>query len=194
MSGLNVQGTPLVDPSNPGIGPIINGVTWVFTVLAILVVSLRFYLRKAGKHGWSADDWIMLAALGLQIAWQALVTKACQWGLGKQFVNVTLTEYRKFGEYQYAAQIFINFNPLVSRISIAVLLHSLFGRTRQWFSRLIFGWVAFMAVGSLLTNILTLTKSDPFESNWDHTIPSRPRFDPYIQYYTAIGFVCKLST
>lgn len=194
MSSLNVLGTPLVDPNDPGIGPAINGVTWTFTVLAIIVVGLRFYLRKAGKHGWVADDWIMLAAVGLQIIWQALATKACQWGLGKDFVNVTMSEYKKLGRNQYTAQIFANFNPLVSRISIAVLLHSLFGRTRRWFSRLIFSWVAFMAVGSLLTNILTLTKSDPIEANWNHTIPVRQRFDPYIQYYVAIGFVCELST
>lgn len=193
MSDLNVYGTPLVDPNDVGVGPVINGVTWTFTVLSGIAVALRFYLRKRSKHRWTPDDWIMLVAMGLQIIYQALLTKACQWGLGKQYVNMTRYEYEELLKYQYIAQLFVNFNPLVSRISIALLLNSLFGLTRRWFKWLLISWTLFVIIGSLLTNLLTLTEKDPIKAEWDRTMKYHTRFNMYIRYYVAIGFVYQLA-
>lgn len=54
---------PPVNPGNMGRGPMIMGVSWSLTALCVLVIGLRFYVRKTVIRAWSSDDWFMLAAV-----------------------------------------------------------------------------------------------------------------------------------
>lgn len=49
-----------VDPQDNG--PAIIGVTWAFTIFAMIVVALRFYARIKFANGLKAHDWVMLVA------------------------------------------------------------------------------------------------------------------------------------
>lgn len=46
-----------------GHGPLIMGIVWAFTAVAIAAVGLRFYLRVKLLNLVGLDDWIMLLAL-----------------------------------------------------------------------------------------------------------------------------------
>jgi hypothetical protein len=53
---------PPVNTNDLGHGPVIMGITWTITALAIFAVILRMYVRKELKSiGW--DDWLMCGAL-----------------------------------------------------------------------------------------------------------------------------------
>jgi dolichyl-phosphate-mannose--protein O-mannosyl transferase len=54
---------PPINPDDLGRGPMIIGLTWSFTGLAVIAVLLRLYIRKKVTHitGW--DDWFMLASV-----------------------------------------------------------------------------------------------------------------------------------
>lgn len=53
---------PPVNPNDLGRGPLVVGMCWTFTSLCIIVIALRFYVRRRiHVIGW--DDWIMLAAV-----------------------------------------------------------------------------------------------------------------------------------
>jgi hypothetical protein len=54
---------PPIDRNNLGRGPMVVGVTWIFTAVAIAVVGLRFIIRKKRQVSWGWDDWIMLMAV-----------------------------------------------------------------------------------------------------------------------------------
>ena len=43
-------------------GPVVGAIMWTETGLAILIVALRFHVRRAAKS-LAGDDWLMLLAL-----------------------------------------------------------------------------------------------------------------------------------
>ncbi|GAP83764.2 putative integral membrane protein [Rosellinia necatrix] len=89
MSDLNVYGRPLAH-TGPGTGPSILGVNWAFASPAIIAVGLRMWFRRKAGHG--LDDWLMVVATAMLIVYEALLTTAVIWGLGRQFVSVTLKD------------------------------------------------------------------------------------------------------
>lgn len=54
---------PPVNPNDLGRGPMIVGLTWTFTILAMTAVALRIYVRKTVTKALGWDDWIMLVAV-----------------------------------------------------------------------------------------------------------------------------------
>lgn len=45
------------------LGPALVAVAWVFNVIAVIVVTARFYVRRNIVHRLSLDDWIILFTL-----------------------------------------------------------------------------------------------------------------------------------
>ncbi|KAI8946244.1 hypothetical protein F4801DRAFT_76181 [Xylaria longipes] len=185
MSGaINVKGGPLVD-TGPGSGPLILGLNWTFASLAIIAVGMRMWFRR--RIGYALDDWLMVVAAGLVIVYEAILTTSVVWGLGRKYVSITLDEYMNLEYWQALTQFFVNLQPVVPRWSIAVFLIRIFGTVRPWFKWFLIIWVSLMAASSVLTNVLTFTYLDPVQALWDPTIKSRYRFNPYIEYYIALG-------
>jgi hypothetical protein len=57
-----MSSSPPVNPNDLGRGPLVIGVLWALTSLAVLVVAARLYLRKViGALGW--DDFLILIAM-----------------------------------------------------------------------------------------------------------------------------------
>jgi hypothetical protein len=183
---LNIMGTPVVD-EGPGTGPVILGVSWTFASLGIIAVGLRMWARRPA--GYDLGDWLMVLATALMIIYQAVLTESVVWGLGRTFESITLDDYHEIFYWQLLAQFFLNLQPVFSRWSIAVFLIRLFGEVHQLYRYFLIFWVAFMAFGAILANILTLTLFDPIEANWDPVIEFRHRFPPIAVYYTAVGCV-----
>ncbi|KAI0431653.1 hypothetical protein F5Y09DRAFT_185854 [Xylaria sp. FL1042] len=184
MSELNVKGGPLVN-TGPGSGPVILGLNWTFTSIAVIAVTLRIFLRR--KIGYALDDWLMVVAGALVIVYEAILTTSVQWGLGRKYESITLDEYKNIAYWQTLAQFFVNLQPVVPRWSIAVFLIRIFGKARPWFRWFLIFWVALMAITATISNVLTFTYLDPVEALWDPTVASHYRFDPYIEYYIALG-------
>ena len=59
----------MTDSSDAGHGPVIVTVSWILTTLAVLLITMRFYVRVNILHSLGADDWVMLlAGAGLSAA------------------------------------------------------------------------------------------------------------------------------
>ena len=59
MSESETQDTPFpppVNPDDPGIGPLMIGIMWTFTSLAMITIALRFYVRIAILKQLGLDD------------------------------------------------------------------------------------------------------------------------------------------
>ncbi|GAW16233.1 hypothetical protein ANO14919_056560 [Xylariales sp. No.14919] len=184
MSELNVKGGPLVQ-TGLGSGPVILGLNWTFTSISIIAVCLRMWLRR--KIGYAFEDWLMVVAVALMIVYEAILTTSVIWGLGRKYESITPDEYVNILYWETLSQFFVNIQPVVPRWSIALLLIRIFGKVRPWFRWFLIFWVALMAVTAIISNVLTFTYLDPVEALWDPTVESRYRFNPYVEYYIALG-------
>lgn len=77
------------DAQERGIGHIVDGVTWPFTALAILLVGVRFYVRKRFNNAWTVDDWFMALAVVFNTTYQAFLTTSVWYGYGRPRVTMT---------------------------------------------------------------------------------------------------------
>lgn len=54
---------PPVNPDDPGRGPLVMGLMWTWSALALIVVAFRFWVRIAVTKLLAVEDWLMLAAV-----------------------------------------------------------------------------------------------------------------------------------
>ena len=54
---------PPVNPSDLGHGPLVMGLTWTFSSLALIVVGVRFWVRIVVTKKLNVEDWLMLFAV-----------------------------------------------------------------------------------------------------------------------------------
>lgn len=54
---------PPVHPEDLGRGPAVVGISWAFTIVALVAVGLRMYVRKTIIKSIAWDDWLMCLAM-----------------------------------------------------------------------------------------------------------------------------------
>jgi hypothetical protein len=54
---------PPINPDDLGRGPLVMGVTWSFSGLALITVGMRFWVRIAVTKQLKIEDWLMLLAV-----------------------------------------------------------------------------------------------------------------------------------
>lgn len=55
--------SPPIHPEDLGRGPLVMGVTWSLSGLAIIIVAMRFWVRIAVTQGTKLEDWLMLVVV-----------------------------------------------------------------------------------------------------------------------------------
>ncbi|KAK4222293.1 hypothetical protein QBC38DRAFT_375408 [Podospora fimiseda] len=175
---------PPVDPTNPGIGAIIYGISWTFTIIAIATVAARFYVRRAFVR-MVPEDWIMLLALAIQILYQTILHIMCDNGLGKAAGNITAAELLITRRWMWISSPIANAVSIIARLSITVLLIRIFGATHLWFKVFMVIWAVLMVVLGILSPIFLFAQVTPVAALWDVGVKGVYRFTPYVQYYTS---------
>ncbi|RYP91001.1 hypothetical protein DL770_002917 [Monosporascus sp. CRB-9-2] len=118
-----------VSPDDPGRGPLIMGLTWIFAGLAIIATCMRFYIRTKLAHGLVVDDWLMWAAAACNIVSQAFVTVGYQYGLGKHDASLRPDQMMNVLKWMWLANTPGLIVGILACISIAILLVRLFRRS-----------------------------------------------------------------
>lgn len=59
---MSAQFPEPINPDDLGRGPLVMGLNWTFTILCVLFVAARFWVRKKIAGFWGWDDWLMLAS------------------------------------------------------------------------------------------------------------------------------------
>jgi hypothetical protein len=180
-----------INPSDRGLGPTNIALTWVFTSMAAIVVAMRFYVRKRFAGSWAIDDWVMLAALAWQIVYGAINTLACQAGLGKTFVNLTLEEYNELDKWSFWALPPSHIVSVLARISIAIVLIRIFAAGRAWFKWLLVGFTTFLSLFAVVAIILLFVQITPAEANWDAAVPGQRTMPVEVQRNYAETMQCQ---
>ncbi|KAK6064317.1 integral membrane protein [Seiridium cupressi] len=174
-----------IDPSDQGLGPLTKGLTWSFTGLAIIVVGARMVLRRKFSRHYSVDDWIMVAALAFQIAYSAIITKACDEGLGMTFDDMTLEQLTGALKWSFIALPFTHIVSVLARISITILLIKIFGQSKPWFKWFLIVYTSLQAIFGIISIILALADQFPIESHYNFMVKPTTQLDPAVQQNVA---------
>ncbi|KAM7183334.1 integral membrane protein [Naviculisporaceae sp. PSN 640] len=190
MTRFGLERIETNDPHDSG--PAILGATWAFTICCILIVGLRFYLRYKLHAGPVASDWVMLLALLLQIASQGCITESYQWGLGghdEYLIPMTFlygSDTNRIPWVQMLKWVYLSTIPgvlssIVARISVAMLLITIFG-TKRWLKMFLIVFTSLVAVLGSLSVIFSVLQAKPIEGLWNPFIPAE-RWDPRVPQY-----------
>ncbi|KAJ2999002.1 hypothetical protein NUW58_g142 [Xylaria curta] len=110
-----------------GRGPGILGATWFLVILTIFIVSARIYVRKKFRI-LGLDDWLMVAAVVLQITSQGLLTYQYQWGFGKRDKYLSFDpQIVTILKYQWISSLPNILISVIARISAVLMLIKIFG-------------------------------------------------------------------
>ncbi|KJZ71731.1 hypothetical protein HIM_08873 [Hirsutella minnesotensis 3608] len=159
---------PPVDPDNLGRGPLIMGLTWTFTALAMVTVALRFHVRsRLRRSSFAWDDWLMLAAMIFQVVGQCLLTVSYHYGLGKQQRNLHLPDEM----VTMLKWCWIGIGPgqatsALARISITISLVFLFG-VHKWFKWFLIILTTLQTVIGVAMIPITYTQVIPIDGLWN---------------------------
>jgi hypothetical protein len=174
-----------------GFGPASLGLTWTFAALAIITVAARFVVHKRALNRWSADDWIMLLALVIQIIFQAIYTVLVGWGGSLPFDRITPVQRRQTSKWGWISAAPSIMTSCIARISIAILLVRIFG-VQRWLKRYLIGFTSILTVMSILSIIFLAAQCRPWSGLWDRKMTAR-RWNPYIYAYTGLATQCKFD-
>ncbi|KAI0023440.1 hypothetical protein F4780DRAFT_776860 [Xylariomycetidae sp. FL0641] len=175
---------PPIDRDDLGRGPTIMAITWIFQIAALGAVVTRLVARKHQRVPWGWDDYLMLAAVTVQLALQSLATSSFVHGMGKHdhsLLPEEMTTILRDNWVSVPPGILVG---LLSRASIAILLSRLFA-PYKWFRYYLICFTTLMCVVGIVQMPFTFLQSTPVEALWDFTIMPTKVWDTRIWLYTA---------
>ncbi|KAH7123484.1 hypothetical protein B0J13DRAFT_455919 [Dactylonectria estremocensis] len=153
-----------------GLGPMINAVLWAQVVVFAVFVGLRLYTRISILSSIGPDDYLVVAALVLQIIYTAFVTVATRYGLGRLFADVgdadvyfTAVMYEVFS--QVAGLMVIG----VGKLAVGVFLLRIVRNKIQ--IAFIWTFLAGTVFITLFSSIVVVVQCIPVERTWNKTVP-----------------------
>ncbi|RYP33829.1 hypothetical protein DL767_004559 [Monosporascus sp. MG133] len=163
-----------INPQDPGLGPVILGVAWVLTSFCIIMIAARFYLRPRTPRLSGLDDWFMLAAGALQLAFRGCVTKAYYLGLGKHDSSWTYDEMVMILKWSWISTTPAILVSIIARTSASILLVRIFG-SKAWFKWFMIISTVLQTVTASLLVIVVWVQVGPIEGlfparHWDTRI------------------------
>ncbi|KAJ3576532.1 hypothetical protein NPX13_g3667 [Xylaria arbuscula] len=175
---------PTDKTGSQGIGPLSLGLSYTLAGIALFTVSARFIIKRRTQKSWSADDWIMLLALVIQIVFQATFHEITAWGGALPFDQLTPLQKQQVSKWGWISAIPSILVSCIARISITILLVRIFG-VRRWLKWYLILFTSLLSVLSLLSLIFLVAQCSPWYGLWT-AVPAR-RWNPYIYPYTAIA-------
>ncbi|KJZ74376.1 hypothetical protein HIM_06186 [Hirsutella minnesotensis 3608] len=180
----------VVNPGDPGRGPLIIGLLWTFTIAAVFLVALRFFIRwRLGRMGWGWDDWLMLIATIFQVLGQSFLTVSYHYGFGKPSHSLQmpdqLTIMLKWN--------WVGIGPgqatsILARISITISLVFLFG-VHKWLKWFLIIFAAIQTIVGIVEIVITYTQVVPVYGLWDIFNPNVTYRDPTA--FINVGYLCQ---
>ncbi|KAI1103366.1 hypothetical protein F4804DRAFT_231923 [Jackrogersella minutella] len=131
------------------ITPVLLGVPWMLTSVAIVAVATRFVLQRKLSLHYGADDWTMFIALFLQIILQVLITKGCSAGAGTSPApGKPMPQILDMLKWSWYTNPISTILSVLTRISAAIFLVHVFG-VRTWFKWFIVAYSTILVIVGL---------------------------------------------
>lgn len=189
-----MSSTPTPGPLSPDIsrGSDLTIVKWLTTSIAVLLVSLRFYVRGVlrKKLGW--DDYtILLAVVSYlpSVPFQQSFTDSCskafaiaesifsifqvQSGFGRNIYYLTPVQIQHVGLYTTICIMLLTIGTGLVRISVCLFVLGLLPVTKMSYRRWIWGLLAFCTIFSLGDFLAQCFQCVPLSGLWDKGVKAR---------------------
>ncbi|KAK3388782.1 hypothetical protein B0T20DRAFT_457352 [Sordaria brevicollis] len=165
-------------------GPMIIAVCWVFTILALLFVGARLYVRAIIHNKLGADDYIIIFSCFCAVLSNIFVTMSVSWGNGRHFAELDLEQKENTIKWMMAAY-FPGIETLgFPKLAVIALLVKLLAPSRL--HTIILWFLGTLCCLSLTAMVMTLLlQCTPTHALWTLTLPHNYDLcDPL--YWTSI--------
>ncbi|KAF7880002.1 uncharacterized protein EAF02_007639 [Botrytis sinoallii] len=151
----------------------ILGVCSAMFVITTVVVAARIWTRlKLAKGGLGSDDWCIIVAWVLAIAFDLDPINQVKFGLGQHIYDLPEnTNFSASLELYYFGEIIYFICVAVTKIAILILYLRL--ATSKVLRTLIWGVMAFVALTSLSCVIATIFQCTPISKAWEHPVTDK---------------------
>jgi hypothetical protein len=181
--------SPVVPPTVVGLNHLQYGLTWTLTTLAILAVVARCHLRWKFMSKLFIEDWLMIIALMLQIAFEVGFTLMCNWGSGRPANTLTIEQNFNINKWSWIFATVGFLVSIIARVSIAILLVRIFG-TQRWFKQHMIYFTAIQTVVGIVSIVFLVEQCKPYEGLWNKAVIEY-YWNKRIYQYTALILQCK---
>ncbi|KAJ5081747.1 hypothetical protein NUU61_010011 [Penicillium alfredii] len=160
-----------------------NAVVITVSVLAIIIVALRFFVRaRIQRSRLEIDDWLISATLIPLIALLIMALIGGEYGLGKHVWRASIQGMVKMKKILFAYLLVYLLELFMIKISILMFYRRIFGM--NWMT-----WAClFCACGWMIgSTIAVLTACQPIAYFWTSTVNPYSGHERYNFYYYYIG-------
>jgi hypothetical protein len=191
------------------LGRTLDIIAWLFAAIAIIIVSVRCYVRLKVIRRVGIDDWLILLTLvsptipsGIRISpiliffSQALAlgdssfcSVAVHWGLGRHIQFLTPEQIKYSIKWVYLCEFFAIMSPGFGRISFALLLLGLIPPTK-WRRRFLWTVISIQFIVDVGTVLISFCQCRPLAGFWDQSIEAEC-WPPVVQQYTGYFQGCR---
>ena len=152
-------------------------------VIVAAAVALRFWSRRISGISLEADDWTLLVAMLLSVTAIILFdVRVYNWGMGRHFFSLLLSDREKFEKIDYVFNLFYTTGYPLSRISLVLLYRRVF--VQRWFRNVCWFFIAVFSAYMIATIIIDSMLNYPVAAYWDPNITPK-RTVNLVQLYIA---------
>lgn len=198
MNSTADASNPLDAPGDIGVPLII--LTWVLFGVAFLIVALRIWTRLVYLGSRLAlHDWLILCAVVSEIIHSTLLTMAQKYGLGRHIGTLQGPNISKAAHYMHVSESFSIITSYFGRISFAVFLLSVMGKTAKTRRHILFALIIIDTIINVIVAIQTYSQcGSHINALWHPALQKlgyceSPDVETYIGYVQAsINSLCDL--
>ncbi|KAI9877447.1 MAG: hypothetical protein M1830_003869 [Pleopsidium flavum] len=149
-------------------GPMVMGLCWATTALAIIAVWLRAYVRtKTRAQGW--DDYVAYMAMVDLLSFKTEVANTLEYGFGRHVVYVLptvqgVTKWTIIAEIQSYSAVFL------VKLSVCLFILRVLGPTHRYIARFLKLMMAIMAMLTVAAMLTDALQCFPLAKAWNRTL------------------------
>ncbi|KAH9209204.1 hypothetical protein DL95DRAFT_428306 [Leptodontidium sp. 2 PMI_412] len=149
-------------------GPAILAVCGAMTLLALVVVCMRIFVRTKFVHKLGLDDYVMLVAMALSLSAMCIIIPEVQNGAGRHIAYLEPATASMGLKLNYASQHFFLWGIALVKVSIALFLLRI--SATQFYTRMLKGTIAFLIIYTFMCFLFILLQCKDLAILWDSTV------------------------
>lgn len=149
-----------------------DAVIYSTTILMLLFIGARFYVRANSKTGLGREDWFMLFSAFLAVAVSVIMLVGTSHVVGRHIYDVKPAWIMNFAKLNLSLLTVSNSCITFAKISVCLTYLRLFPSN----TNMIFSWtmITYVVLWNIIISTLYIVQCSPIESFWDFTITKMP--------------------
>ncbi|OCK79704.1 hypothetical protein K432DRAFT_59635 [Lepidopterella palustris CBS 459.81] len=160
--------TPVANYPNEDQGPTILASTLTVTVLALISLAIRLFVRVRLIRNVGWDDYMMIVAMALCVTGQVLIIPEVKYGAGRHINHIPVEDFGKGLKYNFITQPIYLWAICMVKVSIGFFLLRV--AATAFFRRVIISIMVFMTIYTLVCFFTIMFECTNLAVLWDSTV------------------------